>query len=99
MIKTAVTHCLQVVLTPRYPLFGGWQVEFVFGYSLPLREVVYKGAGGALKAVSLFGTPLAGLIVDDITNKVGVGAIYDQDLDITAFMRTSDRFAADVFMF
>ena len=27
----------EVILTPRYPLYGGWQAEFIVGYSLPLQ--------------------------------------------------------------
>lgn len=27
----------EVILTPRYPLYGGWKAEFVLGYSLPLQ--------------------------------------------------------------
>ena len=26
----------ELILTPRYPLYGGWQVEFTLGFSLPL---------------------------------------------------------------
>jgi len=29
-------HTTEVILTPRYPLFGGWKAEFTLGYSLPL---------------------------------------------------------------
>ena len=31
-----------VILTPRFPLFGGWRTLFTFGYSLPLGEVVLQ---------------------------------------------------------
>jgi hypothetical protein len=31
-----------VQLQPRYPLFGGWSTSFVFGWSLPLQDVVGK---------------------------------------------------------
>ena len=31
---------LQVVLTPRFPLFGGWRTKFLFGYSMPLGAAV-----------------------------------------------------------
>ena len=29
-------HTTEVILTPRYPLYGGWKAEFTLGYSLPL---------------------------------------------------------------
>ena len=29
-------QALEVILSPRYPLFGGWVTEFTLGYSLPL---------------------------------------------------------------
>lgn len=27
----------ELIITPRYPLYGGWQTEFVLGYSIPLQ--------------------------------------------------------------
>ena len=33
---------VRVALTPRYPLFGGWSIRFLFGWSLPLADVVSK---------------------------------------------------------
>jgi oligosaccharyltransferase complex subunit alpha (ribophorin I) len=31
---------LEVDFQPRFPLFGGWQTDFYYGYNLPLSEVV-----------------------------------------------------------
>lgn len=28
---------MELILTPRYPLYGGWQAEFTLGYSVPLQ--------------------------------------------------------------
>jgi hypothetical protein len=33
---------VEVKLTPRYPLFGGWSTTFLFGWSVPLSNVVRK---------------------------------------------------------
>jgi len=33
---------VQAMLTPRFPLFGGWSTKFIFGYSLPLADTVVK---------------------------------------------------------
>jgi Ribophorin I len=37
------------VLQPRYPLFGGWAVDFIFGYSLPLKKFAFKRNDGKLQ--------------------------------------------------
>lgn len=63
-------HTTEVILTPRYPLFGGWKAEFTLGYSLPLEDIVSKSKSGLLTAIALFGTPLAGVIIDEIENRV-----------------------------
>lgn len=31
----------EVILTPRYPLYGGWQAEFILGYSLNLQVKLF----------------------------------------------------------
>jgi oligosaccharyltransferase complex subunit alpha (ribophorin I) len=37
-------HTTEVILTPRYPLFGGWKSEFTLGYSLPLEVVLSRSS-------------------------------------------------------
>jgi oligosaccharyltransferase complex subunit alpha (ribophorin I) len=41
-------EAVAVQLQPRYPLFGGWSNRFLFGWTLPLADVVAKvgGSGG-----------------------------------------------------
>ncbi|KAK9814530.1 hypothetical protein WJX72_007425 [[Myrmecia] bisecta] len=61
---------VQVELSPRFPLVGGWRVDFVFGYSLPLSSVAERLPGGRIKLRSMFTTPIEGVFVDDLTVKV-----------------------------
>ena len=58
-------------LRPRYPLFGSWSVDFVFGYSLPLTPFVAKLPGGALRLTASLGPAVRDLITEDLTVKVG----------------------------
>lgn len=59
-----------VELKPRFPLFGGWQTEFTFGYSLPLHSIVSRLADGRLRLNTDFSTPFESMVVDDLTVKV-----------------------------
>lgn len=62
---------VEALLQPRYPLFGGWKVQFTFGWSMPLREFVSRRGGGRMQLTLPLSTPLQGVIVDDLTVKVG----------------------------
>ena len=100
---------LEVVLLPRFPLFGGWsvrpvpprthgvlllglgplhillvmlqqqtpasQVDFVFGYSLPLSACVRKLPGGRAELTLPFSTPLKNVVVDDLTVRVRLSCV------------------------
>ena len=49
---------------------AGAQVDFVFGYSLPLGSVVSTGKGGVRKVELPFSSPIRDLLVQDLTVKV-----------------------------
>ena len=57
-------------LRPRYPLYGGWSADFVFGYSLPLSPFVAKLPGGTLQLTAWLGPAVRDLITEDLTVKV-----------------------------
>ena len=57
-------------LSPRFPLFGGWVAEFVFGWSLPLASVASRLPNGANEIVLNFGPAIAGVVVDDLVVRV-----------------------------
>ena len=61
---------VEAMLQPRYPMFGGWKVQFTFGWSLPLRNFVTRLGGGRMQLTQKLSTPLQGVIVDDLTVKV-----------------------------
>ncbi len=46
------------------------QVDFVFGYSLPLSACVKKLPGGRAELTLPFSTPLKNVVVDDLTVRV-----------------------------
>eukprot|EP00854_Cymbomonas_tetramitiformis_P003140 gene3140-3973_t len=54
---------------PRYPLFGGWKIDFMLGFSLPLPEVLSKTPEGRILNVS-FGPSIQDLWADEVTVSV-----------------------------
>lgn len=87
------TYSTDASLAPRYPLFGGWSTDFVFGYSLPLRTFVTKSSKGVHTLKATLGPAVQRLVVDNLTVKVVLpeGA-YDvkPKLDIEADSITYD---------
>ncbi|KAK9844794.1 hypothetical protein WJX74_006918 [Apatococcus lobatus] len=61
---------VEALLHPRYPLFGGWKVQFTFGWSMPLRDFVARLSGSHMQLSLPLSSPLQGVIVDDLTVKV-----------------------------
>lgn len=57
-------------LEPRYPMFGGWQVTFTLGYSLPLEDFVFKSKDGRQYLNITFGSPFGNLVVNKLVVKV-----------------------------
>ena len=57
----------EVTLSPRFPLAGGWKADFVFGYSLPLREVAQGLGWGRVRLTLPFFSVLQGTAADDLT--------------------------------
>lgn len=50
------------------------QADFVFGYSVPLRDVVRRTSGGAYELNLQFSPAITGIIVRDLTIKVAPAA-------------------------
>ena len=60
----------------------GLQVDFVFGYSLPLHKVVKRLPNGRNELVLNFSPAIAGLVVRDIDIKVS-GPCIQQQLQVS----------------
>ncbi|KAI3458972.1 hypothetical protein Pfo_015635 [Paulownia fortunei] len=60
----------ELLIEPRYPLFGGWKATFVIGYGVPLQDFLFESAVGARYLNYSFGCPLADTVVDKLTIKV-----------------------------
>ncbi|KAK4403889.1 Dolichyl-diphosphooligosaccharide--protein glycosyltransferase subunitB [Sesamum angolense] len=60
----------ELLIEPRYPLFGGWKATFVIGYGVPLQDFLFKSAAGARYLNYSFGCPLVDTVVDKLTIKV-----------------------------
>lgn len=61
----------ELEIEPRYPLFGGWKATFVIGYGLPLQDFLFESSDGRRYLNFTFGCPLAEIVVDKLTIKVG----------------------------
>ncbi|KAG5607878.1 hypothetical protein H5410_029370 [Solanum commersonii] len=60
----------ELLIEPRYPLFGGWKSTFVIGYGVPLEDFLFEAADGTRYLNYSFGCPLAETVVDKLTVKV-----------------------------
>ncbi|CAA0806365.1 Dolichyl-diphosphooligosaccharide--protein glycosyltransferase subunit 1B [Striga hermonthica] len=60
----------ELLIEPRYPLFGGWKSTFVIGYGVPLQDFLFESDDGARYLNYTFGCPLADTVVDKLTIKV-----------------------------
>ena len=62
---------LQAVLIPRFPLFGGWSIKFIFGYSLPLADTVVKDSKSGRYALVTSAKPsVRDIVVEDLEVRV-----------------------------
>ncbi|EEF52899.1 dolichyl-diphosphooligosaccharide--protein glycosyltransferase subunit 1A [Ricinus communis] len=59
----------ELVIEPRYPMFGGWGTTFTVGYSLPLPDFLFDLDGKRFLNIS-FASPMNELVIDDLTVKV-----------------------------
>ncbi|KAJ6736557.1 DOLICHYL-DIPHOSPHOOLIGOSACCHARIDE--PROTEIN GLYCOSYLTRANSFERASE SUBUNIT 1 [Salix viminalis] len=59
----------ELVIEPRYPLFGGWRTTFTIGYGLPLQDFLFGLEGKRFLNFS-FGSPINDLVTDNLIVKV-----------------------------
>lgn len=59
-----------VLLTPRYPLFGGWLTTFKFGWAVPLASVARTLPDGQLGVVFDLTPAIPDLVVGDLSVRV-----------------------------
>ncbi|CAI9773941.1 unnamed protein product [Fraxinus pennsylvanica] len=60
----------ELLIEPRYPLFGGWKATFVIGYGVPLQDFLFESDDGSRYLNYTFGCPLSETVVDKLTIKV-----------------------------
>ncbi|KAL3650014.1 Dolichyl-diphosphooligosaccharide--protein glycosyltransferase subunit 1B [Castilleja foliolosa] len=60
----------ELLIEPRYPLFGGWKSTFIIGYGVPLQDFLFESSGGARYLNYSFGCPLADAVVNKLTVKI-----------------------------
>jgi oligosaccharyltransferase complex subunit alpha (ribophorin I) len=85
---------VQVVLVPRFPLFGGWRSKFVFGYSLPLSDTVVKDAKTGRYALVTSAKPsVKDVVVEELEVRVILpeGAYDPQVESILGYSLTNEK--------
>lgn len=60
----------ELLIDPRYPLFGGWKATFVIGYALPVEDFLFESNDGSRYLNYSFGCPIGETLVDSLTIKV-----------------------------
>ncbi|XVE94380.1 hypothetical protein REPUB_Repub02eG0003700 [Reevesia pubescens] len=59
----------ELLIEPRYPMFGGWRTAFTIGYGLPLRDFLYESEGKRFLNIT-FSSPMVELVIDTLIVKV-----------------------------
>ncbi|CAN1127752.1 Dolichyl-diphosphooligosaccharide--protein glycosyltransferase subunit 1A [Linum perenne] len=59
----------EILIEPRYPIFGGWRTAFTIGYGLPLQDFLFESEGKRFLDFS-FGSPVHDLVIDELIMKV-----------------------------
>ncbi|XWS20825.1 hypothetical protein CRYUN_Cryun30bG0002300 [Craigia yunnanensis] len=59
----------ELLIEPRYPMFGGWRTSFTIGYGLPLQDFLYESEGRRFLNIT-FSSPMVELVIDTLIVKV-----------------------------
>ncbi|KAG8499140.1 hypothetical protein CXB51_005541 [Gossypium anomalum] len=59
----------ELLIEPRYPMFGGWRTAFTIGYGLPLQDFLYESDRKRFLNIT-FSSPMVELVIDALIVKV-----------------------------
>ncbi|ESQ27488.1 hypothetical protein EUTSA_v10018293mg [Eutrema salsugineum] len=59
----------ELLIEPRFPLFGGWKTFFTIGYGLPLSDFLFASEGKRFLDIS-FGSPMLNLVTEKLIVQV-----------------------------
>ncbi|CAA0337855.1 unnamed protein product [Arabidopsis thaliana] len=59
----------ELLIEPRFPLFGGWKTFFTIGYGLPLTDFLFASEGKRFLNIS-FGSPILDLVTEKLIVQV-----------------------------
>ncbi|GLT35267.1 hypothetical protein SLA2020_097350 [Shorea laevis] len=59
----------ELLIEPRYPMFGGWRTAFTIGYGLPLQDFLFQSEGKRFLNIT-FSSPMVELVIDKLIVKV-----------------------------
>ncbi|XP_010539780.1 PREDICTED: dolichyl-diphosphooligosaccharide--protein glycosyltransferase subunit 1A-like [Tarenaya hassleriana] len=63
------TKKTDLLIEPRFPLFGGWRTTFTIGYGLPLNDFLLASEGKRYLNIS-FGSPMLEIVIEKLVMKV-----------------------------
>lgn len=61
---------VEVVVRPRFPLFGGWKTNYVIGYNVPSYEYLFSSGNSFALKMRFFDHVFDNIVVDDMTLKI-----------------------------
>lgn len=61
----------ELLIEPRFPLFGGWKTFFTIGYGLPLSDFLFTSEGKRFLNIS-FGSPILDLVTEKLIVQVNI---------------------------
>ncbi|KAK8484207.1 hypothetical protein V6N12_057199 [Hibiscus sabdariffa] len=59
----------ELLIEPRYPMFGAWRTAFTIGYGLPLQDFLYESEGKRFLNIT-YSSPMVELVIDTLIVKV-----------------------------
>jgi oligosaccharyltransferase complex subunit alpha (ribophorin I) len=61
---------VRLVLTPRFPLFGGWKTAHYIGYNLPLGKYLSRSSISSLRLAAPFAVNFSNAVIDHLVVRV-----------------------------
>lgn len=65
-----LSDSVELILGPRFPLFGGWKTHYVLGYNVPSYEYLYNSGDDYLLKMRVVDHVFDDMIVDELITKI-----------------------------
>jgi len=61
---------VELMLRPRFPLFGGWKTRYVLGYNVPSYEYLFGDGGNYVLKMRLMDHVFDSMVVDELSVRI-----------------------------